>query len=96
MIDILCRFLQPLWDSGLNPTFFGTDKEPSEISTVRQIWPSATINYAIGMRNERSEPGWALLVGMFSMYEKGISDHPPDRQGPARAMFNPETGSILG
>ena len=48
------------------------------------------------MHNERSEPGWALLIGTSSMYEKAISNHPPNRPGPARAIFNPETGSILG
>jgi hypothetical protein len=30
------------------------------------------------------------------MYEKAISDHPPDRSDTAGAIFDPETGSILG
>lgn len=40
---ILCQFLQNLRASGLDPTFFGTDKDPSEIFAVRQVWPNAVI-----------------------------------------------------
>lgn len=40
---VLCQFLRYLKASGLNPTFFGTDKDPSEIFAVRQTWPNATV-----------------------------------------------------
>jgi hypothetical protein len=40
---ILEQFLRPLQASGFNPTFFGTDKDISEISAIRQIWPGTTI-----------------------------------------------------
>ena len=43
VIGILTQFLQPLKDYGLNPAFFGTDKDPAEISAIGQIWPEATI-----------------------------------------------------
>jgi hypothetical protein len=42
VIGILTQFLQPLKDYGLSPAFFGTDKDPAEISAVGQIWPEAT------------------------------------------------------
>jgi hypothetical protein len=40
---LLDRFLRPLHKSGFNPTFFGTDKDFSEISAIRQVWPNASI-----------------------------------------------------
>ena len=40
---ILCQFLQHLRALGLDPTFFGTDKDTSEIFAVRQIWPNTVI-----------------------------------------------------
>jgi hypothetical protein len=41
--SVLCQFLQNLRASDLDPTFFGTDKDTSEIFAVRQIWPNAII-----------------------------------------------------
>ena len=43
IIGILSLFLRPLKDFGLNPTFFGTDKDPAEIFAIGQIWPNTTI-----------------------------------------------------
>ena len=40
---ILEQFLRPLQTSGFDPTFFGTDKDSSEISAIRQVWPGTTI-----------------------------------------------------
>ncbi len=40
---ILDQFLRPLQASGFNPTFFGTDKDFSEIEAIRQVWPDVTI-----------------------------------------------------
>jgi len=40
---ILCQFLQHLRASGLDPTFFGTDKDTSEIFAVHQTWPNTII-----------------------------------------------------
>jgi hypothetical protein len=40
---ILDQFLRPLQDSGFDPTFFGTDKDFSEIAAIRQVWPNARI-----------------------------------------------------
>ena len=41
--NLLDQFLRPLCEAGFNPTFFGTDKDFSEISAIRQVWPNATI-----------------------------------------------------
>lgn len=43
MIGVLAQFLQKLRALGLDPAFFGTDKDLSEIFAVRQTWPNATI-----------------------------------------------------
>jgi len=40
---ILDQFLRPLQASGCNPTFFGSDKDFSEIEAIRQVWPNVTI-----------------------------------------------------
>src|SRR6516164_4784086 len=40
---LLDQFLRPLRKAGFNPTFFGTDKDFSEISAIRQVCPEATI-----------------------------------------------------
>lgn len=40
---ILEQFLQPLKDAGYEPSFFGCDKDRAEISAIRRIWPSTTI-----------------------------------------------------
>ena len=40
---VLARFLLPLRDSGFDPTFFGTDKDLSEIGAIRQVWPNTSI-----------------------------------------------------
>ncbi len=40
---ILTQFLQPLKDAGYSPTFFGCDKDNSEISAIRNVWPDATV-----------------------------------------------------
>jgi MULE transposase domain len=40
---LLNQFLRPLRDAGFNPTFFGTDKDLSEIAAVGQVWPNTSI-----------------------------------------------------
>jgi MULE transposase domain len=40
---ILVQFLQGFRERGLSPSFFGTDKDPSEISAIREVWPEAKI-----------------------------------------------------
>ncbi|KAI1000999.1 hypothetical protein K3495_g7199 [Podosphaera aphanis] len=40
---ILKQLLQPLKDAGYSPTFFGCDKDNSEISAIRNVWPDATV-----------------------------------------------------
>ncbi|KAI1008073.1 hypothetical protein K3495_g162 [Podosphaera aphanis] len=40
---ILKQFLQPLKDAGYSSTFFGCDKDNSEISAIRDFWPDATL-----------------------------------------------------
>jgi hypothetical protein len=40
---ILDQFLRPLQGAGFEPTFFGMDKDFSEIVAIRQVWPKATI-----------------------------------------------------
>ena len=40
---LLDQFLRPLHKTGFNPTFFGTDKDFSEISVIRQVRPNVSI-----------------------------------------------------
>ena len=40
---ILSQFIYYLKDSGFNPIFFGTDKDHSEISAVKAVWPNVSI-----------------------------------------------------
>ena len=40
---LLDQFLRPLRDAGFNPTFFGTDKDLSEIAAIGQVWPNTSI-----------------------------------------------------
>ena len=40
---ILAQFLQGFRERGLSPSFFGTDKDPSEISAIGEVWPGAKI-----------------------------------------------------
>ncbi|KAI0993450.1 hypothetical protein K3495_g14735 [Podosphaera aphanis] len=40
---ILKQFLQSLKDAGYSPKFFGCDKDNSEISAIRNVWPDATV-----------------------------------------------------
>ncbi|KAI1007762.1 hypothetical protein K3495_g463 [Podosphaera aphanis] len=39
----LKRFLKPLKDAGFSPTFFGCDKDQSEIKAIQLVWPSVTV-----------------------------------------------------
>ncbi|KAI0992198.1 hypothetical protein K3495_g15988 [Podosphaera aphanis] len=39
----LKRFLEPLKDVGFSPTFFGCDKDQSEIKAIQLVWPSVTV-----------------------------------------------------
>lgn len=41
--QILCQFLQHLRGLGLQPAFFGTDKDQSEISAIKHVWPEVTV-----------------------------------------------------
>ena len=43
LTHVLQQFLQRIRLAGFNPTFFGTDKDASEISAVRLSWPETTI-----------------------------------------------------
>jgi hypothetical protein len=43
LTHILDQFLRRLKALGFNPTFFGIDKDQSEIAAVRQVWPDVTI-----------------------------------------------------
>jgi hypothetical protein len=40
---LLDQFLRPLKTSGFDPTFFGCDKDNSEIAAIQQVWPATTI-----------------------------------------------------
>jgi hypothetical protein len=40
---LLDQFLRPLKVSGFDPTFFGCDKDRSEIAAIQQVWPNTTI-----------------------------------------------------
>jgi hypothetical protein len=42
-IDLLCQFLRPIRAASLDPSFFGTDKDPAEIFAIRNVWPNTTI-----------------------------------------------------
>jgi hypothetical protein len=44
---VLDQFLRPLQISGFNPTFFGCDKDDSEIAAIRQVWPSTKIQLCL-------------------------------------------------
>ena len=39
---LLSQFLMPIRNAGFNPSFFGTDKDHSEITAVKQVWPDTT------------------------------------------------------
>ena len=43
MTCMLQQFLPPLKMKGLNPSFFGCDKDRSEIVAIRHTWPNTTI-----------------------------------------------------
>lgn len=43
MTCVLRQLLQPLKVKGFNPTFFGCDKDRSEIAAIRLVWPDASI-----------------------------------------------------
>ena len=40
---ILEQFLQPIKSAGFMPKFFHCDKDKSEISAIKKIWPEMTI-----------------------------------------------------
>ena len=40
---VLEQFLQRIRMAGFNPSFFGTDKDTSEIAAVKLVWPEATL-----------------------------------------------------
>ena len=42
MIQLLQEFLGPLKSAGFNPTFFGCDKDQSEITAIQLTWPHST------------------------------------------------------
>lgn len=43
MTKILEKFLRPLRDLGFNPSFFGCDKDKSEINAIQQVWPTVKV-----------------------------------------------------
>lgn len=43
LIHILEQFLQRVRQACFNPTFFGTDKDASEIAAVKLVWPETTL-----------------------------------------------------
>ena len=40
---IFQQFLQPIKNANFNQTFFGSDKDKSEIAAIRKVWPNASI-----------------------------------------------------
>ena len=42
-INILEQFLEPNKAASCNPTFFGCDKDRTEIAAIRQVWPSTSV-----------------------------------------------------
>ena len=48
---ILDQFLRALKAGGLNPAFFGVDKDLSEIAAVKQVSQVQKFNFAFGMQN---------------------------------------------
>ena len=40
-MHILKQFLRRIQQAGFSPTFFGTDKDVSEINAVKHVWPQA-------------------------------------------------------
>ncbi|KAI0995432.1 hypothetical protein K3495_g12747 [Podosphaera aphanis] len=43
LTQVLDRFLRPLKQSGLSPTFVDCDKDRLEINAVEQVWPFAKV-----------------------------------------------------
>lgn len=39
----LLQFLRPLQTAGFQPTFFGSDKDHSQINAIKTVWPGASI-----------------------------------------------------
>jgi hypothetical protein len=75
IIGILSLFLRPLKDFGLNPTFFGTDKDPAEIFAIGQTWPNATIQLCCWhaeravrarLRTSKSSIGPGIMLGLVA------------------------------
>ena len=42
-INILEQLIQPIKAASFNPTFFGCDKDGTEIAAIRQVWPSTSV-----------------------------------------------------
>ena len=40
-MHILEQFLRRIQQAGFSPTFFGTDKDLSEINAIKHVWPKA-------------------------------------------------------
>ncbi len=43
LTHVLEQFLTPVKAAGFDPTFFGCDKDTSEIAAIQQVWPTTTI-----------------------------------------------------
>lgn len=43
MTHVLDQFLRPLFLAGFTPSFFGCDKDKSEINAIKKVWPSVKI-----------------------------------------------------
>ena len=43
LIGVLQQFLEPIRRAGFFPTFFGTDKDSSEIAAIKLVWPDVTM-----------------------------------------------------
>ena len=39
---LLSQFLMPIRSARFNPSFFGTEKDHSEMTAVKQVWPHTT------------------------------------------------------
>ena len=71
LTNILQQFLGRIRQAGFSPTFFGTDKDQSEINAVQQVWPRTTLQlcYWHAKRAIRTKLKAASMFGTLSHYE---------------------------
>ena len=71
LTNILQQFLSRIRQAGFSPTFFGTDKDQSEINAVQHVWPRTTLQlcYWHAKRAIRMKLKDASMSGTLSHYE---------------------------